>query len=98
VGSDWKDDSAEVVFDRLARRIAPGSILLLHDALFTAENEQFASRESTIDAVRLLLERYEHEYQFVTVPELLRRGRPQKTWWYQPGDTSYLAGLQRYHI
>lgn len=98
VGSDWKDDSPEVVFERLARRLGPGSILLLHDALFTVENERFASRESTIGAVRLLLERYAHEYRFVTVPELLRMGRQQKTWWYQPGDAGYLAGLRRTRI
>ena len=98
VGSDWKDDSSEVIFERLARRIGPGSILLLHDALFSAENERFVSRDSTIDAVRLLLERYAHEYRFVTVPKLLRSGRPQKTWWHQPGDAGYLAGLQRSHI
>lgn len=98
VGGDWQDDSAEVVFERLARRIAPGSILLLHDALFTAENERYASREATLDAVRLLLERYAHEYRFVTVPELLRRGRPVKSWWHQPGDAGYLAGLQKSHI
>jgi len=98
VGSDWRDDSPEIIAERLAGRLVPGSILLLHDALFTAENERFVSREPTIGAVRLLLDGYANEYRFVTVPELLRSGRPQKTWWYQPGDAGYLAGLQRSHV
>lgn len=95
IGNDWRDDSAEAIFERLAHRLSPGSILLLHDALFNVENERFISRDSTIGAVRLLLERYAQEYRFVTVPELLRSGRPQKTWWYQPGNAAFLAKLRR---
>lgn len=95
VGSDWQDDGAAAIFERLASGLRPGSILLLHDALFTAEDERYASREATLDAVRLLLERYSQSYRFVTVPELLRRGRPVKSWWHRPGDSGYLAGLRR---
>lgn len=94
-GRDWQDDKASVIFERLASGLRPGSILLLHDALFTAENARYASRDATVDAVRMLLERYGRSYRFVTVPELLCRGRPEKTWWYQPGDASYLAALRK---
>ncbi len=97
VGHDWKDDSPEVIFDRLARRLSPGCIMLLHDALFTTENERFASREPTIGAVHSLLKRYGRDYRFVTVTELLRIGRAEKTWWHEPGDAVYLAGLRRTH-
>ena len=94
-GRDWQGDGAEEIFGRLASGLQPGSILLLHDALFASESEQFASREATLAAVRMLLEQYARAYRFVTVPELLRSGRPRKTWWHQPGDAGYLATLQK---
>lgn len=97
VGGDWQDDSAETIFNRLASALRAGSILLLHDALYTAEEERYSSRETTLKAVRMLLERYGETYRFVTVPELLRRGRAGKQWWYQPGEAGYLAALRKIH-
>lgn len=96
-GTDWRGDGAEIVIARIAGRFKPGSIILLHDALFDVESEQFAAREATLRAVELLLQRYRQSYRFVTVPELLERGRPVKAWWHQPGDSSYLARLRRSH-
>jgi peptidoglycan/xylan/chitin deacetylase (PgdA/CDA1 family) len=94
-GTDWRDDAAEVVYERLARGLRPGSILLLHDSLFMAEEERYRSRRPTLEAVGMLLERHSRAYRFVTVPELLRGGRPKKSWWYQPGDPTYLDALRR---
>jgi peptidoglycan-N-acetylglucosamine deacetylase len=96
-GNDWRDDSAETVCQRLERGLKPGSILLLHDALFTAEQERYRSRVPTLDAVRMLLETHGRAYRFVTVPELLRLGRARKEWWHKPGDAAYLATLRRGH-
>lgn len=95
VGGDWQDDRAEAIFDRLANGLRPGSILLMHDALCTAEDERYAAREATLEAVRMLLERRGGTYRFVTVPGLLRSGRARKEWWHQPGDAAYLAALRR---
>jgi hypothetical protein len=39
------------------------------------------------------LERLGGEYQFVTVPELLRHGRPQRQHWYRAPDLAYLNRL-----
>ncbi len=94
-GMDWRNDGAQTLFARISARLKPGSIILLHDALFDAEEEKFTARDETLGAVELLLERYRKIYQFVTVPELLQCGRPVKTWWYQPGDAGYLASLRR---
>lgn len=94
-GTDWRDDAAGVVYERLVRDLRPGSIVLLHDSLYTAEQERYRSRRATLEAVRMLLERYAQAYRFVTVPELLRAGRPKKAWWYQPGDAAYLSALRR---
>jgi peptidoglycan/xylan/chitin deacetylase (PgdA/CDA1 family) len=95
VGRDWQDDSADTVFKRLTEGLRPGCIMLLHDALHTAEDERFVSREATLEAVRRLLEAHARSYRFVTVPELLRCGRVQKRWWYQPGEAGYLAALHQ---
>lgn len=96
-GTDWRNDDAQAVFRRLADRLRPGSIILLHDALFDLEDQKFAVRDATLGAVQLLLERYAQTYRFVTVPELLQRGRVVKAWWHQPGDDAYLAKLTRPH-
>jgi peptidoglycan-N-acetylglucosamine deacetylase len=92
-GIDWRDDPGETVYERLAKGLRPGSILLLHDGLFMYENKRFTDRQATIDAVRFLLERFSADYRFVTVPELLTFGRPIMTWWHQPGDATYLERL-----
>lgn len=96
-GNDWRDDSADMICQRLERGIKPGSILLLHDALFTAEQERYRSRAPTVEAVRMLLEKHGRAYRFVTLPELLRLGRAKKEWWHKPGDAAYLATLRRGH-
>jgi peptidoglycan/xylan/chitin deacetylase (PgdA/CDA1 family) len=95
VGRDWQDDSADTVLQRLVEGLRPGSIMLLHDGLRTAEDERFASRDATLEAVRRLLEGHAGHYQFITVPELLERGRVQKRWWYQPGEAGYLSALHQ---
>jgi peptidoglycan-N-acetylglucosamine deacetylase len=94
-GMDWRDDSPSVLYERLAQGLGPGRILLLHDALAAYEDERFCPRDATLEAVRLLMSRHHRDYQFVTVPELLRRGRPVTGWWRQRGDPDYLARLRR---
>ena len=98
VGTDWLDDSANTIFDRLSDGIKPGAILLLHDALFTTKSERFIPREATLEAVLLLLEKYGQIYRFVNVPELLCCGRPKKTWWHKPGDANWLVSLRRTQV
>ena len=93
--ADWRDDSASVLYERLAQGLGPGRILLLHDALALYEDERFCSRAATLEAVRLLINRHGADYQFVTVPELLRHGRPVTAWWHLRGDPEYLARLRR---
>jgi peptidoglycan-N-acetylglucosamine deacetylase len=93
VAGDWRDDPADLIAERMASQIRPGSILLFHDALYTFGEERFIDRAPTIDAVDALLKRMEGTYQFVTVPELLKLGRPQRKNWYGTPDRRWLAGL-----
>jgi len=72
---DWLDHDADWMAKHMISHIHPGSIITLHDAVHNVIDERYADRSPTIRAVDLLLEEKGREYQFVTVPELLRRGR-----------------------
>ena len=84
---DWRERDPQVMAERLMTRTVPGSIVLLHDSIFRGEPEQGLQygREPLIRAVELFLERARGTYQFVTVPDLLARGRPIVQEWYDDG-------------
>ena len=92
--NDWQGDSAETMAHRVIDGLRPGSIVLMHDSLYRYERPDYAARDASIRTLALVLERMQDRFRFVTVPELLRLGRPQREWWYQPGDMGYLARLQ----
>lgn len=94
VARDWRGESAEAIAGRIVQSLRPGSIVLLHDSLFHCEDLRFAPRDATVHAVEMVLA-HARDYRFVTVPELLRRGRPNRELWIQPGQPEYLAGLQQ---
>lgn len=91
---DWLDDPPEKLLERVRRRLRPGSIILFHDALYTTIDPRFRRRDSTLEAVARLLDEAAGRYEFVTVPELLRRGRPRKWHWYQRVDLDWLHRLR----
>lgn len=93
-GTDWRGESADYIAQRIRQDLRPGSIVLLHDALHHYEDERYACREATLDALSQLLETESGRYAFVTVPELLRLGRPRRELWIQPGESTYLAALK----
>lgn len=93
-GNDWRGEAAEEIAERIISALRPGSIVLLHDRLFQYEDARYTSREATLGAVRKVLEAGAGRYRFVTVPELLQYGRPQREFWVQPGQADYLAGLK----
>ncbi len=91
---DWLGHPAGQLVENIRRDMRPGSIILLHDALFSAEQPEYSCRRATIDAVDQLLATMS-DYSFVTVPELLERGRPEKTFWVNPGDPEWIGQLTR---
>jgi len=97
VARDWLDHSANWMTDRLVNEIEPGSIILFHDALYTYVEKRYTDREPTLRAVNLLLERLDGHFRFVTIPELLRSGEPQRRNWYQEADLDWLNGLKGDH-
>lgn len=92
---DWLDHEAEWMADRLIKQIRPGSIILLHDALYTTSEARYTDRTATLEAVNILLERLGDHFRFITVPELFRYGRPQRQTWYQQADVDWLNGLTK---
>ena len=55
---DWGDDPPEQVMGRIRCRMAPDSIVLFHDAVYTIANEAWKDRSSTLGSVELLLREY----------------------------------------
>lgn len=93
VAYDWLDHDADWIIDQIMNQIQPGSIILLHDALYHTIEARYTDRRPTLDAVSGLLEQLGNRYSFVTIPELLRHGRPQLTFWYRAGDPDWLNQL-----
>ena len=72
---DWREHDPDWMADRLTQGIQPGSIVLLHDAIYRSQQPvpQY-NREPMLAAVTLFLARLEGRFRFITIPELLRHG------------------------
>lgn len=97
VSGDWIDDVAAPLAARLLPRLTPGSIALLHDALYTAPPKGSFDRTATLSAVELVLQQTQGQLKFVTVPELISGGQPQLRNWRQQPDVAWLNGLRKEH-
>jgi peptidoglycan/xylan/chitin deacetylase (PgdA/CDA1 family) len=89
---DWWDDDADRMADLLVRRLRPGSIIVLHDALRQHSSADrrpmvtrmpYVDREPMLKALTLFLEQTADRFRFVTVPELLRHGHSHRQNWYR---------------
>lgn len=78
---DWLDREAEWMAEHLITHLQPGAIICLHDALEGVTRENVRDRSRTLEAVDRLLQTMSPEYQFVTVPALIARGRVHRTNW-----------------
>ena len=87
---DWWNPDAVAMADHLVKHIRPGCIVVLHDAISPPpanENAAPLPREILYDrgamlaALDLTLKRLDGRFRFVTVPQLLQRGRPRRTVW-----------------
>lgn len=89
---DWLEHDAEFLSEQMAKKLSPGSIFLLHDALYRTADKGAVDRTPSIKAVEELLKAFP-EYDFVTVPELLARGKAQKAMWFKRSDKAWLERL-----
>ncbi len=90
---DWLDHNCDQLLERVVGKVRPGSIVLFHDALYKFIEERYRDREPTLQAVDTLLQRFEGQYRFVTVPELLKSGRPARRAWYKKPDKDWVFNL-----
>ena len=74
--NDWCDLSADELFNRLDTKIRPGSIVLMHDTLYVPSETEQVPRETLFQVLDEYLQKHQNRYNFVSVPELLRLGRP----------------------
>jgi peptidoglycan-N-acetylglucosamine deacetylase len=91
---DWLDHDAEWMAKHMVANLQPGSIITLHDALYSMLDEKHADRTPTIHAVALLLEKMSHRYRFVTVPELLKHGTAEHWDCFGKVDLEFLSRLK----
>jgi peptidoglycan/xylan/chitin deacetylase (PgdA/CDA1 family) len=69
-GYDWNAPPAELIENKVTRRVRGGNVILLHDG---GHLKMGADRGGTVIATDRLITRYKAEgYQFVTVPEMMR--------------------------
>ncbi len=94
VAQDWLDHDAAWIAGRIVNEIYPGSIILLHDGLYHYLDERYADRGAMLEAVDMVLTRLAGRFQFVTIPELFRRGRPFTEGWYKVADIDFLNALK----
>jgi peptidoglycan/xylan/chitin deacetylase (PgdA/CDA1 family) len=94
IGKDWLDFSPEWMANRVISQIQPGCIINFHDALYTAIEDRYANREPMLAAMALILGHLSEQYRFVTVPELLRYGRPHKRHHHSVAATDFLNNLK----
>jgi peptidoglycan/xylan/chitin deacetylase (PgdA/CDA1 family) len=86
---DWWDPDPDHLAQTLDRRVGPGDIVLLHDAVLTAPAPAPLPRTPHRDRAALVqgLDRYlaatAGRLRFVTVPALLAGGRPRRVLWWR---------------
>ena len=91
---DWLDHPVEKMFTGLKKKLKPGAIVLLHDNLFYTEDLRFQSRTASFQALGQLLAE-ETGFEFVTVLELLKRGKIVSRPMRGKGDPVWLDKLIR---
>jgi peptidoglycan-N-acetylglucosamine deacetylase len=70
-GYDWDATSAEHIERKVTSRVRGGNVILLHDGGHRAFG---ADRSYTVAATDRLISRYKSEgYEFVTIPEMMRK-------------------------
>ncbi len=92
-GEDWLGHDPETIATAILSRVRPGSIVLLHDSLYSYEDAAFRDRGPTIAAVERIIERLPG-WRFVTVSELLRHGAAHERFWQAHPERRYMATLK----
>lgn len=79
---DWVPQDPEEIARKMIDRITPGTILLLHDAIYANGEitDEVKDRTSMLEGLDKGLSLLKNTVQFLTVPELLMKGHPVCRW------------------
>ena len=80
---DWCNTEFSPMAEELLKKIANGTIILFHDAIYdkgrpkhkSLDQDSNLNRDVMVDLVTLLLEKCTGKFQFVTMTEMLKNGR-----------------------
>jgi peptidoglycan/xylan/chitin deacetylase (PgdA/CDA1 family) len=79
---DWRERDSAKMAAGLVEKITPGSIVVLHDAIYAPLlDESLPDRSYLLTALEDVFRRLAGRMRFVTVPELMRSGRPRWEYW-----------------
>ncbi len=88
---DWILQDAKTIAARLRKALAPGAIILLHEALYTSTDSAAEDRGPLLEALDFVLGEFSSRYRFGTVPELLAAGKPVLQFVEKRGEDSFIA-------
>lgn len=77
---DWLHHRSYDITQKIIDRVTPGSIFLLHDAIYHKTPDTQADRKPMLEGLDTALASLKGKYNFVTIPDLLRTGRPVCNW------------------
>jgi peptidoglycan/xylan/chitin deacetylase (PgdA/CDA1 family) len=92
-GADWRLTDSQEIFQCILPGIRPGSIVVFHDRITTSQSPAYFDRKPSIEALKILLERFREEYRFTTVPDLYRYGFVKQEKWLRDADPAWLNKL-----
>ena len=79
---DWTQQGSDSITEKIVARVKPGSIFLLHDGVYVDRDAKdiVIDRTPMIHGLEKALSLLQRQIKFVTVPELLKAGRPVHHW------------------
>jgi peptidoglycan-N-acetylglucosamine deacetylase len=86
---DWEEHTPEWFADRLDADVKPGSIVLLHDILYGADQPGAVDRTAVLAGLDMYLTRNRSRLSFITVPELIGCGQPHNAGWFVRSDADW---------
>jgi peptidoglycan-N-acetylglucosamine deacetylase len=99
VAEDWCDRDAEWMANRLVKQIRPGSVIILHDAIYrSVQVVPQHDRQRMLTALDMTLVQLGERFRFVTIPELLQHGQPQRQAWCRHGGPELLPLLMQHPL
>ena len=94
---DWLERPVAWMCERLVRQARSGAIVILHDNIYRSVLPAARhDRKPMLAALDRALEQLQENFVFVTIPELLRTGRPIRQQWYRRGLADAQPALERH--